>query len=234
MARRAGTPSASTLGKRVVAATQSCPAEAARQRGLLHILAGDVKAAAKLLAKAPGLGWSSADHPGPLLFPAFAGILADGTEAKFSNELFSGLKDTHVDIFSRDWDDGDGTSPKPQLRTPTVAELIELARPGARIDPNHFVVMLEGMQCAATRRTEGVLVNKRRRHYGHAAMIIACCLELASIVGQKEAMSEWVTELRRAYKRLPAFQRELEDALATALGFQEDPWVPTVCFPRRA
>ena len=222
----AGTPSASTLGKRVVAATQSCPAKAARQRGLLHILAGDVKAAAKLLAKAPGLGWSSEDHPGHLLFPAFAGILADGAEAKLSNELFDGLKDTHVDIFSRDWDDGDGISVKPELRTPTVVELIELARPGARIDPNHFVVMLESMQCAATRRTEGVLVNKRRRHYGHAAMLIACCLELASIVGQKEAVSamsavsavsavsEWVAELRREYKRFPAFQRELEDALA--------------------
>ncbi len=176
-----------------------------------------MKAAAKLLAKAPGLGWSSEDHPGPLLFPAFAEFLADGTEAKLSNELFDGLKDTHVDIFSMDWDDGNGISAKPELRTPTVAELIELARPAARIDPNHFVVMLEGMQCAATRRTEGVLVNKRRRHYGHAAMLIACCLELASIVGQKEAvsaMSEWVAELRRAYKRFPAFQRELEDALA--------------------
>ena len=80
--------------------------------------------------------------------------------------------------------------------------------------------MLEGMRSAATRRTEGVLANKRRRHYGHAAMLIACCLELASIVGQKEAvsamsaMSEWVAELRREYKRFPAFQRELEAALA--------------------
>ncbi len=164
-----------------------------------------MKAAAKLLAKAPGLGWSSEDHPGPLLFPAFAGFLADGTEAKLSNELFDGLKDTHVDIFSMDWDDGNGISVKPELRTPTVAELIELARPAARTDPNHFVVMLEGMQCAATRRTEGVLVNKRRRHYGHAAMLIACCLELASIVGQKEAvsaMSERVAELRREVQAL--------------------------------
>jgi len=210
----AGTPSVSTLLKRVVAATQSCPAESARQRGLLYILVGDVKAAAKLLAKAPGLGWSSEDHPGPLLFPLFAGILADGAETKLSNELFDGLKDTHGDIFSMARDDGDGTSAKPQLTTPTVTELMELARPGARIDPNHFVVMLEGMQNAATRRTEGVIANKRRRHYSHAAILIACCFELAPIVGWKEAVSEWVAELRREYKRFPAFQRELEDALA--------------------
>ena len=70
------------------------------------------------------------------------------------------------------------------------------------------------MQCAATRRTEGLIVNKRRRHYGHAAMLIACCLELARIVGQKDAVSQWVAELRREYKRFPAFQREREDALA--------------------
>jgi tetratricopeptide (TPR) repeat protein len=210
----AGTPSASMLATRVIAATQSCPAKAARQCGLLHILAGDMKAAAKVLAKAPGLGWSSEEHPGRLLFPAFARILADGTEAKLSSELFDGLKDTHVDIFSMDRDDGDGTSAKPQLRTPTVAELIELARPGAHIDPSLFVVMLEGMRSAATRRTEGVLVNKRRRHYGHAATLIVCCLELAPVVGQKEAVSEWVDELRREYKRFSAFQRELEDSLA--------------------
>ena len=208
------TPSASTLAKRVTAAAQSCPAKAARQRALLHILAGDVNAAAKILAKAPGLGWSSEDHPGHLLFPAFAGILTDGNEAKLSDELFDGLKDTRVDIYSMDWDGDDEASAKPKLGTPTVAHLLEIARPGARIDPNHFVVMLEGMQSAATRRTEGVVANKRRRHYGHAATLIACCLELASIVGQKEAASEWVAELRREYKRFPAFQRELEDALA--------------------
>ena len=43
---------------------------------------------------------------------------------------------------------------------------------------------------------------------------MACCLELAPVVGQKEAVSEWVAELRREYKRFPAFQRELKDALA--------------------
>ena len=99
----------------------------------------------------------------------------DGAEAKLSNELFDGLKDTHVDIFSRDWDDGEGISVKPELRTPTVVELIELARPGARIDPNHFVVMLESMQCAATRRTEGVLVKQtpsplRPRRHAHCLL----------------------------------------------------------------
>ena len=164
----AATPSASTLAKRVTAAAQSCPAKAARQRALLRILAGDVNAAAKILTKAPGLGWSSEDHPGHLLFPAFAGILADGNEAKLSDELFDGLKDTRIDIYSMDGDGDDEASATPKLGTKTVAHLLELARPGARMDPNHFVVMLEGMQSAATRRTEGVVANKRRRHYGHS------------------------------------------------------------------
>ncbi len=159
----AGTPTAAKLGKRSVAAIQSCPAKAGRQRGLLYILTGDVKAAAKLLAKAAGLGWSSKDHPGHLLFPAFAGILADGTGAKLSKELFDGLQEIPLDILSMDWDDGDGTSARPKLTTPSVAELIELAQSGARIDAGDLALMLEAMRSAATRRAEGILGNKRRR-----------------------------------------------------------------------
>jgi hypothetical protein len=41
-------------------------------------LAAYDEAAAKLLAEAPGLGCSSADHPGHLLFPLFCTLLGGG------------------------------------------------------------------------------------------------------------------------------------------------------------
>src|SRR5437667_379895 len=44
--------------KKIVA---RCPRTAGRQLGLLHVLLGDLRAAADLLSKAPGLGWSSED-----------------------------------------------------------------------------------------------------------------------------------------------------------------------------
>lgn len=51
------------LGEQLDAALAACPKNAARQRALLHVLSHDVLRAAKLLAAAPGLGWSDPEHP---------------------------------------------------------------------------------------------------------------------------------------------------------------------------
>ncbi len=95
------------------------------RRGLLYVLTGDVPAAAKLLAEAPGLGWSSEGHPGHVLFPALAGLLAEGTRATLSAELFRSLQEAPRDQLDMDWDNGDEERPK--LSTPTIAELIGTA-----------------------------------------------------------------------------------------------------------
>jgi hypothetical protein len=76
--------------------------------------------------------------------------------------------------------------------------------------------MLEAMCAAATRRVEGILGNKRRRYYAHAAMLVACCLELAPAVGEQEAVSSWVDALRADYSRFYAFQEDLKNALASS------------------
>lgn len=55
-----------------------CPKTARRQLGLIRVLVGDIGAAADLLSKAAGLGWSSEDHPGHVLFPLFAVLLVNG------------------------------------------------------------------------------------------------------------------------------------------------------------
>lgn len=208
----AGGPTAATLAKRAEEAIERCPSRAGRQLGLLCVLTGDVHAAAKVLAKAPGLGWSSEDHPGHVLFPAFAGLLADGARGKLSAELFRSLEEAPRDPLDMDREDGDEGSPT--LSTPSIAELIGTVRPAAVIDAKGRQAMLEAMRAAATKRVEGIVGNKRRGHYGHAATLLACCLEVAPAVGKQKEVAEWVAEVRKAYSRFYAFQEECRRALA--------------------
>ena len=211
----AGNPSATTLVKRARKATHHCSGRAGRELGLLQLVIGDVRPAAKLLAQAPGLGWSSEDHPGHVLFPAFAGLLAEGTEAELASELFASLAEAPDDPLIMDWDDGNRSEARPRLSTPSIAELIAKASPSARIDSRSRGAMLEAMRAAAEERAIGILGNKRRRHYGHLATLVACCLELAPTVERQRKIEDWVDDLRKRYSRFYAFQKELKRTLAS-------------------
>ena len=65
-----------TVRKRA-AAFVSCPKRCVRQTVLLHVLLGQASEAAKLLARAPGLGWSGEEDPDHLLFPLFQRLLGN-------------------------------------------------------------------------------------------------------------------------------------------------------------
>jgi tetratricopeptide (TPR) repeat protein len=222
----AANPTAATLGKRAREAIRRCPRKEGRQLGLLHVLTGDVQAAAKLLVRAPGLGWSSEDHPGHVLFPAFAGLLAEGVRAKLAAELFASLREAPHDLLDMGWNDGDRAKARPKLSTPSIAELIAEARPAVSVDPKGRAAILEAMRAAATKRVDGILGNKRRRYYGHAATLVACCLELAPAAGRQKVAEDWVRDLRKRYSRFYAFRKELDNALASTSRN------PTGCRPR--
>jgi len=209
-------PKAATLSKRVANATKTCPATAGRQLGLLRILAGDFTDAADLLAKAPGLGWSSDDHPGHLLFPAFSGILAKGMKAKLNERLYDTLRVRSQEVYgpNSDWEDIPGEKQKPKLVTPTVAELVGLSALKKPVDTKSRKAMLDAMSITAEKRIEGVTGHQRRRHYGHAAMLAVCCFELGSIAGTEPTISKWFTKLRQQYSRYPAFRKYLDEILA--------------------
>jgi hypothetical protein len=187
-----------------------CPKSDGRQLGFLRILAGDLCGAAKLLAVAPGLGWSSADHPGRLLFPAFAILLAEGGSQKIDPTLLANLESTCSDpleILGRN-----GIETKPALAIPSVGALIEDFHSAPAIDASDRDAMLDAMRVAAEKRVEGILEQSRRRHYGHAAMLVACCLVIAPKDKQKTT-SDWIARLRAAHSRRHAFKGELEAAL---------------------
>ena len=72
----------------------------------IHVLHGELEPAARLLAAAPGLGWSSGEHPGHLLLPLFMRLL--GSEKKATATLmdhrepdFEELTELTSDEFSR-------------------------------------------------------------------------------------------------------------------------------------
>jgi hypothetical protein len=61
----------------------------------------------------------------------------------------------------------------------------------------------------AERRVSGVTEQKRRRHYGHAAELVAACVACdGSLEGAR-----WVASIRTEYRRFPALRAEFDRAL---------------------
>lgn len=199
--------SKAVLGRRVAEALEACPAQAARQRALLHVLSHDLSSAAKLLASAPGLGWSSSEHPGHLIFPLFARLLggpappARGDDDPMSHRGMD-LEALHEMAAAR---------AGPHLVTPEVDALLELAGV-ARISKAALrATALAAMRKAAERRAAGVTEQKRRRHYAHVAELVATCVS-CDTTGETV---RWAAVLAAEYRRFPALRAQLDRALRT-------------------
>jgi hypothetical protein len=183
-----------------------CLKTATRQIGLLRVLVGDVTGAAAVLAKSPGLGWSNPDHPGHTLFPLLAMLLSNGTiGGAFVTDLEATGRDPLESFAVPDEEH------KPRLRTPSIMVLIQSVRPSiALTDPDRDAV-IDAMRIAAEKRTEGILGNSRRQHYGHAALLVASCVAFAPKSRASELL-RWAADLRQQYWRRHAFREELARA----------------------
>jgi len=200
--------SKASVRKRATQALEACPKRARRQRGLLHLLIGDVPSAATVLAAAPGLGWSNDDHPGHLLFPHFRAALG-GKPSDFPDEseplLVHGLGVDELDWTAAERDE-------PRLATPEVREVLKLAGVGGPSSADARAAMLRALRKAAEKRVAGVTGEKRRRHYAHAAQLVADC----AAVDPTPDTAGWVASIRDEYRRYPALQRELRRHLGSA------------------
>lgn len=181
-----------TLRERVSEALAVCPRDQIRQIALLTLLGGNFEAAAKLLAAAPGLGWSSDDHPGHVLFPLFVSLLGDEPLEVDESDV--------VDDFDVAGALGDG-----RLATPAVAELVELAGLRAPDDAKVRAAVLVAMRQSAEKRIAGVTGKQRRRHYAHAASLALACRRIDGSAGT----AKWFADIQAEYRRYPALQREL-------------------------
>lgn len=196
-----------TLGKRVGEALQACPKQATRQRALLHVLSHDFVAAAKLLASAPGLGWSNGEHPGHLLFPLFAQLLG-GSRKRARHDLdpvlHRGADLDELEAMTADTEE-------PRLATPEVGALVALAGVASISDATSRRAVLAAMKQAAESRVAGVTEQKRRKHYGHAAELVATCVAY----DQTGETTRWAAALQAEYRRFPALRDELDRAFRT-------------------
>jgi hypothetical protein len=92
-----------------------------------------------------------------------------------------------------------------------------VADPGAarrRADRRGPDAAIDAMRIAAEKRTEGILGNSRRQHYGHAAMLVASCVAYAPKKRAAELV-RWAMDLRQQYWRRHAFREELARACAS-------------------
>ena len=182
-------------------ALEACPKKAHRQRALLHVVLRELEPAAKLLASAPGLGWSDSEHPGHLLFPLFHGLLGGkDSEVRGPTERFL---DREMDLDELEW--AMSERDEPRLVSPEVDEIRKLAGLARPKSDKTRAAVLKAMRKAAEKRIAGVTKNKRRRYYGHAASLAAACVAVAPT----PETTAWMANIRDEYRRYPALQREL-------------------------
>lgn len=124
-----------------------------------------------MLASAPGLGWSNPDHPGHTLFPLFAMLLSRGT---IGDALIEEMNATGCEPLDTMFETDEGH--RPRLATPSVVAVVQHARSGLVLSDADGDAAIDAMRVAAQKRVEGILGHSRRRHYGHAALLVASCL----------------------------------------------------------
>lgn len=197
--------SKAVLRKRASEALLACPKQAARQRAFLHVIQGEIEPAAKLLAAAPGLGWSSGEHPGHLLFPLFTRLLGGkkkATSPRTELMVYRGMDLEELEAMTADAD-------APRLAAPEVDQFLELAGISTISNPETRSAVALAMRKAAESRLAGVTEQKRRRHYGHAAELVGACVSC----DPSTDTARWVAALRAEHKRFPALRAELDRAL---------------------
>ena len=100
---------------------------------------------------------------------------------------------------------------KPKLATPSMVALIQGALPGVPLSDADRDAAIDAMRIAAEKRTEGILGNSRRQHYGHAALLVASCVAFAPKQPRVRA-PEMGHGSPPTYSRRHAFRQELARA----------------------
>ena len=198
-------PDPAAVAKRAETARAACPRGAGRLQGLLAVLAGDLEGAASLLARAPGLGWSRDDHPGHVLFPVLSWALGGEPPGSLREAIAAPLHRPAGTVLEVATTDG---LEEPRLDTPAVVTVLRAAGVPGNVRPTIRSTVHDALCAAASARVHGVLRERRRRRYGHAALLVACCVELDT-----DRAVRWAADLRERTRRFPAFRAALDESL---------------------
>jgi len=97
---------------------------------------------------------------------------------------------------------------EPRLDTPAVVTVLRAAGVPGNVRPTIRSTVHDALCAAASARVHGVLRERRRRRYGHAALLVACCVELDT-----DRAVRWAADLRERTRRFPAFRAALDESL---------------------
>jgi len=192
-------------------ALEACPEREGRQRALLDLVLADFDSAAQRLQRAPGLGWSRGEHPGSLVFQAFAFVLVLSVAPLTRVPL-----EADPDVVEHDWISH--AAGVPPLEVPAVTQILATAGVLGPVGGETRAALLSAMREAAEKRVEGVTSQLRRRHYGHAAQLVATC----AVLDPTPAGVAWVSSIRSRFGRYPALQAEFN----VLLGKRRDTGAP--------
>jgi len=99
---------------------------------------------------------------------------------------------------------------EPHLATPELADVLRRAGVEPVADTKLRKAVLAAMRKAAEKRIAGVIEEKRRRHYDHAASLVAACVA----ADRSRESARWAAAIREERRRFPAFRAELDRHVA--------------------
>jgi hypothetical protein len=174
-----------------------------------YLLAGDFKAAQKLVAGQQVLGWSSRSSAQGLVVAALLALLSGESSGRLPVNLAEiwrfGLENSTGYGLS-------GEAHEPQrLKAAYAACLREAAIP---LDSQEK--LLSWCLDVARQRVDAIVGNQHRGSYAKAAVLTAACAEALRSRGNERAADAFANEIRNRFPRHRAFQVELKTALRRA------------------
>jgi hypothetical protein len=188
----------------------------------LLLLDGETDEAIALADRAPAVGWSGGEHPGPAVIPYLLCAAAGGAEPAPGTalaDLWRGIDAEEppfpmwdLDAQDDDFDDepdaawpNASLTPRPVRLTPFLQAQIT-RQP---VDPEQRARFLEVAWTMAERRVKEILDKKHRRAYERAAMLVAAVSEARIMAGDAGGGHALLENIRQQFSRYSAFTREL-------------------------
>ncbi len=221
----AGEPDRETLRARL-----TVESEAAKRReirpgprlaAVLDLLLGDLASALNRLTRARSLGWSSSEHPGPIVFP-FALLASAELDSPPESSVLAELWDEMDCDFDLDHvtddertrtDDSESDVPRlPSLvskEPTTLGELLSSALGSLHLPAGTRRRAVERTRRVVEKRVAAIVSGKHRGAYARAARLAAAWTEGASLTGTPDSGSTFLRTLCERYPRHSAFKREI-------------------------
>ena len=188
----------------------------------LLLLNGDTDEAIALAQRAPAVGWSGGDHPGPVVIPYLLCAAAGGAEPAPRTalaDLWQGIDadESPFPMWDLDAKDDDvneepegawpdiSLKPRPVRLTPFLQAQIG-QQP---VDPERHARFLSVAWVIAERRVKEILDKKHRRAYERAAMVVGAVAEARIMAGDPGGGHALLENICQQFSRYSAFTREM-------------------------